>query len=177
MVSGGGATLWIVGMMGVGKSAVARELAARLGRPWLDTDREVERSAGASIPEIFASEGEAAFRQRERTAIEAVAGRPVVVAIGGGAMAQAGIPELLSASGTVVRLKASAETLLARVGEAADRPLLAGRPPRDRLGRIRALMAEREPHYARADFHVAADVGDPGQVADRVLETLAAEER
>jgi len=175
MTPEGGATLWIVGMMGVGKSVVAQHLAARLGRPWIDTDREVERGAGVSIPEIFTNEGEAAFRSRERAAVEAVAGRPVVVALGGGAMAQPGIPELLIETGTVVCLTARPEILLERIGSGAERPLLAGLDPAAQLERIRALLRERGPSYGRASVAVETEGLEPPAVAERVLERLAAE--
>jgi len=79
-------TLWLVGMMGAGKSAVGRELARRLGRPFLDTDREIEAERGIAIAEIFAREGEAAFRAVEREMVERLAGRSAVVALGGGAL-------------------------------------------------------------------------------------------
>lgn len=176
MTPGSGATLWVVGMMGVGKSVVAQDLATRLGRPWVDTDREVEREAGLSIPEIFATEGEPTFRSRERAAIEAIAGEPVVVALGGGAMAQPGIAELLADTGIIVCLTARAETLLERIGAGAERPLLAGLAPAARLERIRALLDERRPHYARAHYAVETDHLTPSEVADQVLDRLAAED-
>ncbi len=169
----GGDTVWIVGMMGVGKSAVARLVARRLGRPWVDTDAEVERRAERRIAEIFASEGEAAFRRREREAIDAVAGRPVIAALGGGAIAQDGAAERLAATGTVVSLRARPETLLRRIGDAAERPLLAGLAPAERLARIEALLREREPHYRRADLVVDTDALGPEEVADEVIRALA----
>ncbi len=171
----GGDTVWIVGMMGVGKSAVARLVARRLGRPWVDTDAEIERQAARGIPEIFASEGEAAFRQREREAIEAVAGRPVVAALGGGAIAQTGAAARLAATGTVVSLRARPETLLRRIGDAEERPLLAGLDPAARLARIEALLREREPHYRCADLVVDTDALGPEEVADEVVRALASD--
>src|SRR5690606_5874667 len=142
-----GPTIWLVGAMGAGKSAVGPLLAARLGLPFVDLDAEVERAAGARIATIFAREGEPAFRARERAAIERVAGRTAVVALGGGAIAQPGAARRLAETGTVVWLRARPETLAARIGEARERPLLAGLGPAARRARIAALLAEREPCY------------------------------
>src|SRR5690606_21135862 len=135
-------TIWLVGAMGAGKSAVGPRLAARLGLPFVDADAEIERAAGASIAAIFEREGEASFRARERAAIEAQAGRAAVVALGGGAIAQPGAAERLAATGTVVWLRARPETLAARVGDGAGRPLLASLAPDERRARIAALLAE-----------------------------------
>jgi 3-dehydroquinate synthase len=167
-------TIWLVGAMGAGKSAVGARLAARLGLPFVDADAEIERAAGLRVAEIFAREGEAGFRARERAAIEALAGRPAVVALGGGAIAQPGAAERLAATGTVVWLRARPETLAARVGDAADRPLLAGLGPAARLARLAALLAEREPCYATAHVAIDTDGIDAETVAERLAVRLAA---
>lgn len=167
-------TVWLVGMMGAGKSAVGALLAARLARPLLDLDREIERSAGRSIPELFASEGEAGFRKREREAIEAVAGQRAVVALGGGAAAQPGAAQRLLASGTLVYLRARVETLAARIGDGAERPLLAGLGPEARLAKLRSLLAEREPAYLRASVVVDTDALDAERIAALVERRLGA---
>ena len=167
-----GETLWLVGMMGAGKSAVGRALARRLGREFVDTDAEVEKRAGASVHEIFESEGEAGFRVREREALEAVAGRPAVVALGGGAIAQPGAPQRLAASGTVVYLQARPETLLARVADAEARPLLRGLDAGARLERIRRLLAARQAAYRTASVIVETDGLDAEAVAEAVAERL-----
>ncbi len=160
--------------MGAGKSAVGALLAARLARPLVDLDREIERSAERSIPELFASEGEAGFRKREREAIEAVAGQRAVVALGGGAAAQPGAAQRLLASGTLVYLRARVETLAARLGDAAARPLLAGLGPEARLAKLRALLAEREPAYLRATVVVDTDDLDAEGAAALVARRLGA---
>ncbi len=167
-----GETVWIVGMMGVGKSTVARLLARRMGRPFFDTDQVVEERAGRSVAEIFAEEGEAGFRQRESAAIDSLAGAPVIAALGGGAIAQPGMAARLEQSGTVVALRASAETLLARIGDPESRPLLAGLEATERLARIESLLAERAPHYERARHSVDTDGLSPECVAERVLDAL-----
>ncbi len=165
-------TLWLVGMMGAGKSAVGSRLAARLGRAFVDTDALVESVAGKSIAAIFAEEGEASFRTLERAAIGRVAGRAVIVALGGGAIAQPGVAEELTASGKVVYLRARPETLLARIGDAERRPLLAGLDGAERLARLRALLQTRKAAYVRAACVVDVDEGDIDAVTDRVLEAL-----
>jgi shikimate kinase len=168
----GRGTVWLVGMMGAGKSSVGPGLAHRLHLDFLDVDREVEARAGASVAALFAEAGEAAFRRLEREAWEKVAGRPLVAALGGGAIAQPGAAERLAATGTIVWLRARPETLLARIGDPANRPLLAGVPEAERAERLRRLLAEREPCYARA--HVVLDTDGLGvaEIVDAVARRL-----
>jgi shikimate kinase len=165
-------TLWLVGMMGAGKSAVGAVLAERLGLPLVDLDRAIEHAASRSIAELFASEGEAGFRKREREAIEAVAGRRAVVALGGGAPAQPGALARLLGTGTLVYLRARPETLAERLGADETRPLLAGLDPEARLARIRSLLAEREACYLRAALVVDTDGLAAPAVADAIVQRL-----
>ncbi len=161
--------------MGAGKSVVGMRLARRLGRRFVDTDAEVERQAGTRVAAIFETEGEAGFRARERRAIEAVAGEPAVVALGGGAIAQPGAAARLAASGTMVYLRARPETLLARLGEAETRPLLREAGGAEaRRARLIELLAQREPRYAAARHVVDTDELDPEQVAERIARMLEA---
>lgn len=161
-------------MMGAGKSSVGRALARRLRLPFRDTDAEIERAAGRSVAEIFASEGEAGFRARERAAAEASADRRAVVALGGGAIAQPEIAAIVSRAGTIVYLRARPETLLARVGAAQERPLLAGLRADERLERVRSLLAEREAAYAGAQVCVDTDGSSVEDLVDEILERLGA---
>lgn len=170
-------TVWLVGMMGAGKSAVGAALARRLGRPFADADAEVEAAAGRRVAEIFAAEGEAGFRARERAALEALAGREAVVALGGGATAQPGVPELLARSGRVVWLRARLETLERRVGEGAGRPLLAGLAPSARRARLRGLLRARARDYARADLALDTDGRAVGELVEAIAAWLAGGER
>lgn len=172
-MTGAPGTLWLVGMMGAGKSVAGRALARRLGRRFLDTDREIERRAGRSIAAIFASEGEAGFRQRERRAIEAAAGRGSVVALGGGAIAQPGMAAWLAKRGTVVYLRARPETLLVRIGSAATRPLLRDLAPRERRRRLTQLLAERSAAYESAQLVVDTDGCSPAEVVAAIERGLA----
>ena len=147
-------------------------LAARLGRPFVDTDAMVERIVGTSIADLFAREGEAAFRKREREAIENIAGGALVVALGGGAIAQPGACERLTASGTIVYLRATPKTLLGRIRDSADRPLLHGLSGKDRLRRIAELLSERSPCYEQASIVVDTDALEPKEVAEAILGRL-----
>ncbi len=161
--------------MGAGKSEVGRRVALRLGRLFVDSDAEVEREAGARVAEIFAREGEAGFRARERRAVAEAGRRAAVVSLGGGAMAQPGAADQLVGSGTVVYLRARPETLAARIGADPERPLIAGLDAAGRLARIRELLAEREIHYLRAQIVIDTDDMGVEAVAQTVVETVAAE--
>ena len=122
----GGPELLLVGMMGAGKSTVARLLADRLGWPVVDTDEIIEGWAGASVAEIFDHDGEAVFRAAEAKAIAELeqAEEPLVVSVGGGAVVSDANRRALRAAGTVVWLRARPSTLAARVGSGGSRPLL-----------------------------------------------------
>ena len=156
-------------MMGAGKSSIGPRLAQRLGRRFVDTDAEVERSAGLRVAEIFEREGEAGFRRRERAAIEAAGGEGAVVALGGGAIAQPGARERLARSGLVVYLRARPETLLARVGDADERPLLRGLAPAAQQARLGELLEQRRDDYESAAIKIDTD----GQPLDALVESLA----
>ncbi|KXU37763.1 shikimate kinase [Cephaloticoccus primus] len=147
--------LYLVGFMGTGKSTVGRAVARRLGFAVLDSDHEIERQQGRPIAEIFEREGEAAFRAMERAFIER--GHPptrTVVSCGGGLVVQPGMRETLLGLGVVVCLHASVETVLERTRRHHNRPLL---EVEDRLARLRALYAAREPIYRRAGSLVLTD--------------------
>lgn len=165
-------TVWLVGMMGAGKSTVGAALAQRLGRRFVDSDAEIERAAGRTVSEIFASEGEAGFRRRERTTIEALQGQEAVVALGGGAVSQEGLCERLSKDGTLVYLRASTELLLERLGECRKRPLLAGLDPAARRARLEALHDERRPAYQLAEIVVDTGRGPVDDVVDALMTRL-----
>lgn len=170
--------IYLIGFSGSGKSTVGRLLGARLGRPLRDLDAEIVARAGMSIPEIFAREGEAGFRRREAAALGAVAGEGgQIVSTGGGIVIAAENRELMAASGWVVCLEATPETLYARVSahlradrERGARPLLNDPDP---LARIRALKEARQPAYARAHWTVHTDTLTPEQVAEEVARAVA----
>jgi len=147
--------LYLVGFMGTGKTTVGRAVAQRLGFAFLDSDHEIERAQGRSIPDIFKGDGEPAFRVMERTFVEG--GHPparTVVACGGGLVVQPGLPALLGERGVVICLHASIETILDRTGRQNGRPLLDVPDPAER---VRALLAEREPIYRSVGTLVLTD--------------------
>jgi len=163
----------LCGLMGSGKSRVGRALASRLGWDFVDTDESVERAAGMKISEIFAREGEAAFRRREREAILALPTHRCVVALGGGAVVDAENRRVLREKGTLVWLDAAPETLAERIGDSQKRPLLAGLDRAGRIARLAELRAERESAYAEADVRVVTDGLAVDEAAAAVQSALA----
>lgn len=145
--------IFLVGLMGAGKTTIGRALAKRLNKTFIDSDHEIEARTGASIPLIFEIEGEASFRHREAEVIRDLTGRSnIVLATGGGAILKPENRELLKARGTVIYLRASVASILARTAHDKNRPLLQTADPRARLEQ---LTREREPLYQEvADFVV-----------------------
>ena len=159
--------LYLVGFMGTGKSAVGRSVAQRLGYEFIDSDHEIERIEGRSIPEIFENDGEAAFRKMERTFVESGhAASRKVVSCGGGLVVQPGMLELVKSKGPVVCLLASPETIFERTSKSGNRPLLKSGDP---LTRIRELLAEREPMYRKAGTEVLTDGRSINDIAAHVV--------
>lgn len=169
--------LVLTGFMGTGKTRVGRQVAERLNRPFLDTDAVIEKSAGRSVREIFATEGETSFRTRERRALEEVcATEDAVISVGGGALLAAENRVLLSRSGLLVCLIASPEEIAARVGPSvAERPLLAGASSLP--DRIRELLAARASIYADVPEQVDTTGHSVEEVADEVIRRLREAER
>jgi shikimate kinase len=145
-----GCNLYLVGMMGSGKSTAGRPLSAALGYRFIDADETLERAAGCSIPEIFARDGEAAFRDLETAVLESIAPwHSLVVATGGGVVTRPRNWGLLH-QGLVVWLDASEELLLKRLrADPSPRPLLTAVDLEDRMVR---LLSERRRLYAEADL-------------------------
>ncbi len=138
--------LVLIGPMGAGKSVIGRRLAERYGLAFVDLDREIETRAGRGIPELFATEGEAGFRRREREAlVDVTAGTDQVIATGGGAILDAGNRARLRERGFVVLLTLDVEQQLERLAQDRSRPLLA---VEDRAAVLTRLAAERGPLYA-----------------------------
>lgn len=163
--------VYLVGLMGAGKTTVGRLLARRLKLRFYDSDHEIERRCGVKIPVIFEIEGEAGFRAREQQAIaELTALSGIVLATGGGAVMAEENRRRLAGSGTVIYLKARPEDLFERVRQDRNRPLLAGADP---LARLHELQVERDPVY-RALAHVVVETGSQSvpALARTLLERL-----
>lgn len=137
--------IFLVGLMGAGKSTIGRHLAKSLGLEFLDSDHEIERRTGAGIPLIFDVEGEAGFRQREKKVIDELTRRSgVVLATGGGAVLDPENRGHLRERGTVIYLYATVDQLLSRTAKDRNRPLLRTLDPRARL---QALLVARDGFY------------------------------
>lgn len=150
--------IFLVGLMGAGKTTVGRALAKRLNKRFIDSDHEIEARTGASIPLIFEIEGEESFRQREAEVIrDLTAQQDIVLATGGGAILNPESRALLKSRGTVVYLRASVNSILQRTSHDKSRPLLQAADPRKR---IEELARQREPYY-REVAHVTIDTGRP----------------
>lgn len=162
-------TIVLIGFMGAGKSTVGHLLARALGREFIDTDAMIERNARMDANEIFRREGEEGFRRREVHVIDRAISAPGrVIAVGGGAVLSADNRTALKQAGLLVYLRATPETLAARLIGVVDRPLL---DTGDRAGRIRDLLVARGPIYETAgDAAIDTDRQTPEQTAAEVLD-------
>jgi shikimate kinase len=163
-------TVALVGMMGAGKSAIGKRLAAKLGVPFRDADEEIEAAAGTSVSEIFERFGEPAFRDGERKVIARLLGEPPhVLATGGGAFVNAETRARIKAEAMSVWIRVPLDTLVARVERRDTRPLLRTGNPREILAK---LLKEREPVYAQADLIVDSEDGPHSGAVERIMSAL-----
>lgn len=164
-------TVVLVGMMGSGKTAIGRALAARLGVDFVDSDTAIEEAAALSIAEIFQRDGEAFFRKREAEVLRRLlSGEPGVVSTGGGAFLAARNQAVIAEMGVALWLDADLETLWDRVRHKDTRPLL--RTP-DPKATLTGLFHERRPSYAKAGLRV--EIGREASIDDTtqsVIDTL-----
>ena len=150
--------IFLVGLMGSGKTTIGRSLAKKLNLHFVDADQEIEARTGASIPLIFEIEGEASFRQREADVIrDLTAQQGIVLATGGGAVLNETSRQLLRERGTVIYLRASVASILQRTSHDKNRPLLQTGDPR---AKIEALSRERAPLYQEV-AHIIIETGRP----------------
>ena len=151
-------SIFLVGMMGAGKTSVGRVLARRLGKQFCDSDHTIEERTGVRIPVIFDIEGEDGFRTREHTVLSELTERKnIVLATGGGAVVNPDNRKLLRERGTVVYLRAAVRELLNRTRHDKNRPLLQSGDPRTRLN---TLFDQRDPLY-REVAHIVIETGSP----------------
>ena len=166
------ANIFLVGLMGAGKTSVGKLLARRLGKTFYDCDHEVERATGVRIPVIFEIEGESGFRAREtRMLCDLCASEGVVLATGGGAVLAPENRKVLAERGVVVYLRASPHELYQRTRHDRNRPLLQTADP---LAKLTELYAQRDPLY-REVADVIVDTGNQSvsALAHRLEQRLA----
>lgn len=167
--------IFFTGFMASGKSRVGKSLSERLGRPFIDTDSLIVERTGKTIAEIFGSDGEEAFRKMEREVVEELANSevPKVVSLGGGALSQEQVIRDVRNSGFLIRLWATPEVLSERIARKNTRPLMAGLGDVERLAKIKAMLAEREVNYSKADFSVeTSNEFSEQRVVEEILKIL-----
>ena len=167
-------TVILTGFMGTGKTTVGKQLAQRLGLPFIDTDQEIERVEGRTIAAIFAAAGENRFREIEREVLSQACGKDAVIATGGGAIVDEINCDRIRAAGPVICLTAEPDVIFQRTGRNRDRPLLSGDDPRER---IRQLLTSRAAAYARADCTVDTTNLAVGAIVERIVAFLRQSEK
>lgn len=160
----------LIGFMGSGKTTVGLRLSYRLRRPVIDTDKEIEREEKRTISDIFATDGEAYFRDRETACLQKLieSANNQIISVGGGLPVREQNRELLHELGQVFYLRAKGETIYERVKDDTTRPLLQGDDP---LKKIETLLNERDPYYrAAADVVIAVDGKSFEQILNEIEE-------
>lgn len=160
----------LVGMMGAGKTTVGRRLAKAIGLAFHDADAEIEKAAGMNVAELFEKHGEASFRRGETQVIaRLLAGGPIVLATGGGALTNASTRALIRDKSVSIWLRADVDTLVRRATRRPTRPLLKKGDPKETIAR---LLAERTPYYAEATLTVDSQPGAHGRTVAAILAAL-----
>lgn len=163
-------TVALVGLMGAGKSTVGRRLASKLGRPFVDSDDEIEKAAGLSVADIFALHGEEEFRRVERKVLQRLLdGPPQVLATGGGAYLNDDTRALMRKHAITIWLNADLETLWKRVSRRNHRPLLRRPDAKEVLSN---LFDERRPIYELADLTVPSVDGPHSKTVTSIIKAL-----
>ena len=166
--------IYLIGFMGAGKSTVASALSELTGSPVMEMDEVIAERAGMTIPEIFRTKGEAAFRQMETGLLRELSSEgasPVIVSCGGGAALKDENVSLMKSGGLIVLLSVKPETVLERISGDGNRPVLAACKTQED---VKALMKTRLPYYEKAaHFVVAVDDRTPGEIAAEILSLLS----
>ena len=166
----------ITGFMGTGKTTVGRLLAERLQRTFVDMDTQIEAHFGKPIPQIFAEDGEPAFRILEAQLCAHLSQEQgIVLSTGGGALVNSGNRQVLTATGTIICLTATVDTILERVDRNTDRPLLPG-TREERAKRIRDLLHERRHAYSTIPIQVNTSSLTPSKIVDEIIIALEADQ-
>ncbi len=164
----------LIGFMATGKSTIGRYLARRLGRPLIDTDKEIELVTGKTVAQIFARDGEKRFRSEESLLVRKLALKEgLIIATGGGMVLNRENFRLLKENGILIALTAAPEIILQRVKGKRHRPLLAGGDLRDN---IKVLLQEREGIYREADLTVDTGCCSAGEAVQQIISYLAERE-
>jgi len=164
--------IFLVGPMGVGKSTIGKQLAAKLGLEFKDSDLEIQKRTGVDIPTIFEFEGETGFRKREQTMLDELTQlRGIVLSTGGGAVLDATTRQHLTARGLVIYLHCSSEQQYARTQKDRSRPLLQTENPQARL---QELMDQRDPLYRQvADHIVSTEKRNAASVTKEIIQLVS----
>lgn len=167
------ANIYLIGLMGAGKTTIGKQLAKALMVPFYDSDKAIEESTGVDIPTIFEFEGEEGFREREQKMIQKLTQlQGIVLATGGGAVLREENRALLKEKGFVVYLQCSVDRILERTRRDTQRPLLKTDNPKERL---RQLFEQREPLYLScANFKIDTGIFKSKTVVNCILEEYRA---
>jgi shikimate kinase len=168
--------IYLIGLMGAGKTTIGKQLAKALKIPFYDSDKVIEESTGVDIPTIFEFEGEEGFRDREQKTIRKLTEmKGIVLATGGGTVLREANRALLKENGFIVYLQCSIERILERTRRDTQRPLLKTENPRERL---QALLSQRHPIYlACADYKIDTGLNKSKTVVSKILENYAASQK
>ena len=163
----------LIGFMGTGKTSTGKMLASKLGCAFIDMDQKIEEEAGKRIPEIFAQQGEAHFRQLERDLVERLsARRHAVISTGGGPVKNPENVTTLNKRGRIICLSASVDAVLERTKRHGTRPVLDQADQGDRRKAVESLMEERKNLYQQADFTIDTSDLSPLQVVENIVRYL-----
>ncbi len=166
--------IYLVGFMGTGKTSVGKILAEKLNREFVEMDSVIEAEQAKPITEIFAQDGEGAFRQSEKELLKKLTNKPdLVVSCGGGLVCDLENLKLLKASGVVIALEAAPATIYQRTKTNTKRPLLNVKEP---LRAIEELLAKRRPFYQQADQVINTEEFEPEQIADQIAKLIKTHE-
>ncbi len=162
-------TIFLIGMMGTGKTSVGKAVAEGLGTAFFDTDIEIERSTSMSVRALFSEQGEAAFRLLENRILRTLPAQNAVVATGGGIVLDATNREWMQGMGVVLLLTASVETIITRVDGDDKRPLLRGNI-REKL--LQLQKSRTEMYLTSADYVINTDYKRPDEISAEIIRII-----